>query len=187
VFGIHEEFVAGYAKGTSNAPLGRYTRQPTSTRSDVDKDDEYRDFFSYTDKLMERRKSVTTTYLTVNTAITTAMAFLLRDAQLSRLPERLSILFLLLFGIVASALWFTLIRQHSTLIGWWYAKLRVLESNLDNSSRLINKEYDELYSKERSNNRLGLTRYEISLSVLFGVIYIVFALGVLLGPKLGLA
>jgi hypothetical protein len=148
--------------------------------------DEYKLFFDHVNGLMERRTSVTTTYLSVNAAIIAALAFLFKDGQLSSLQEKTSALLLIFAGFVASILWSVLIRQHSILVGWWYEQLRGLESAMPESTKLITEEYNNLYFDTRGKAKVGLTQYELGLALLFAVTYVLFSLGILMGPSLGL-
>lgn len=141
---------------------------------------EYELFLAQINSLMDRRQTVTTTYLSVTTAIIGAVAFLFKDGQLSNWPQQTSVLILLLSGIIACTLWRALITQYSTLLGWWYQQLRILEEVIPNSSQLITKEYQELYLKKHNRAPIGLTRYETQLTWLFTTIYVVFGCAILI-------
>lgn len=142
--------------------------------------DEYELFLSHVYKLAERRQTVTTTYLSVNAALTGAIAFLFKDGQLSGLAPQISVLTLLLSGIVACSLWRIQITYYSKLMGWWYEQLRTLEETLQNSRKLITKEYHDLFIRKQGKGAIGITRYEISLTWLFTIIYLVFGLAILI-------
>jgi hypothetical protein len=143
-------------------------------------DDEYKLFLNHVVGLTERRQTVTTTYLSVNAAITAALAFLFKDGQLSGWVEQVSTMALLAAGIYASSLWRRLIRQYSTLIGWWYEQLRALESSMSEGSKTLTKEYDTLHSEKQGKAAVGLTRYESGLTWLFTILYLSFFIGTLI-------
>jgi hypothetical protein len=145
----------------------------------VQSTEEYKIFLDHVNGLATRRQSVSTTYLSVNTVISAAMAFLFRDGQLSGWIEQVSVLALLVAGFVASSLWRRLIRQYSLLIGWWYEQLRALENTMSAGSKAITKEYDRWYLKEQDKAAIGLTRYETGLTWLFTAMYALFSLGIL--------
>jgi hypothetical protein len=149
--------------------------------------EEYKIFLERADNLANRRQSVTTTYLSVNTAITAAIAFLFRNGYLAGWVEQASALALLIAGLVASSLWRTLIGQYSVLIGWWYEQLRLLEGTMPAGSKLITKEYDRWYVGEPGKATIGLTRYETGLTWLFTAVYVLFGLGILIALVLQLA
>jgi hypothetical protein len=113
--------------------------------------DEYELFLGYVYKLAERRQSATATYLSVNAALTGALAFLFKDGHLSGLTSLISALIFLFSGVVACGLWRRLITHYSTLMGWWYEQLRTLEDIIPSSSKLITKEYQELFVRHGSN------------------------------------
>lgn len=142
---------------------------------------DYELFLGQVNNLNTRRQMVTTTYLSVNAALTGAMAFLFKDGQLSGFVPLISVLTLLFSGIVACSLWRRLIAQHSALLNWWYTQLRLLEQDMPESRKLITKEHQELYQKgKEKKNVVGLTRYEAQLTWLFTLIYSVFGLAILI-------
>ncbi len=143
-------------------------------------DEEYKLFLNHVIGLTERRQSVSTTHLSVNAAITAAIAFLFKGGQLTGWPEQLAALVLLTSGIVASGLWRRLIREYSTLIGWWYEKLRTLEDGMPGSSKLVAKEYEDWYAKERGKRAIGLSDYEAGLAWVFTIIYVLSSVGILI-------
>ena len=147
---------------------------------------EYELFLNHVYKLSERRQTVTTVYLSVNAALTSAIAFLFKDGRLDGSIPEMSALALLFSGIVACSLWRILITHYGKLIGWWYEQLRVLENSLQNSNRLITKEFHELYLIKQGKGPIGITRYETSLTWLFTVIYVVFGLAILITILLSL-
>lgn len=149
--------------------------------------EEYKIFLDHVAGLTNSRQSVTTTYLSVNTAITAALAFLYRDGDLAGLADQVSALALLVAGFVASSLWRTLIGQYSDLIGWWYEQLRLLEGAMPEGSALISKEYDRWYVGEPGNGTVGLTRYESGLTWLFTMVYLLSCLAILITLILQLA
>lgn len=144
------------------------------------KDDEYQLCLDYVKGLIESRKSVSTTYLSVNAAISAAIAFFFKDGQLSDSIDEISALTLLAAGIVASGLWRRLVRQYTTLIGWWYEQLRNLEADMSNFSRPITREHQKWYAKQNGRVAIGITQYEIGLTWVFTTIYVLFSLGIVL-------
>jgi hypothetical protein len=139
-------------------------------------EDEYELFFNHINSLMERRKSVTATYLSVNAAITGALAFLFKDGQLQDWTQQISVLVLLAAGIAACILWRMLIHHYSTTIGWWYRQLRHLESVMSGSSKMITEEYAQL---NKGSLPTRVSTYEVRLVWLFAVVYSLFIVGIL--------
>src|SRR5215203_2885097 len=137
---------------------------------------EYELFLNHVNGLIERRRSVTATYLSVNAAVTAAIAFLFKDGQLQEWTQKVSVVILLIAGIAACTLWRKLIHHYSTTIGWWYGRLRHLEGVISESSKSITREYNEL---NMDSLRTRISTYEIGLIWLFFVVYSVFIVGIL--------
>lgn len=140
---------------------------------------EYELYLEQVNKLTERRQAVSTIYLTVNTAIVGAMALIFGDIQMQEWGRQLSSLALMVAGVAACDLWRRLIRQYSDLLGWWYERLRELEKGDLESTALITKEFEEFYGPKAGKKRFGMTRYEIGLTWLFTITYVVFGLAML--------
>ncbi len=148
-------------------------------KTSVTRTDEYELFLGHVYKLAERRQTTTATYLSVNAALTGVLAFLFKDGHLSGSISLVSALILLFSGVVACGLWRRLITHYSALIDWWYKQLREMEDIIPNSSKLIIKEYKELFIDKKGKGPIGITRYETSLTWLFTIIYLVFGLAIL--------
>ncbi|HYT44745.1 MAG TPA: hypothetical protein VEP90_20625 [Methylomirabilota bacterium] len=148
--------------------------------------DEYELFLNHVYNLAERRQTTTTIYLSVNAALTGAIAFFFKDARLANLDSEISVLVLLFSGVVACSLWRRLISHYSTLMGWWYEQLRVMESRLQNSDKLITKEYQELFLSKKGKGPIGITRYETALTWLFTGIYFIIGFAILVSILLSL-
>lgn len=139
---------------------------------------EYRLALEQANKLAERRQAVTATYLSVNAALTGAIAFIFKDGNLPTITSEVAVLAILISGIVACGLWRKLIMHYSELTGWWYEQIRSLESQLE-GNQLITKEYQMLYFKQTGKKDTRITPYETNLTWLFTGIYLVFGCGLL--------
>jgi hypothetical protein len=140
----------------------------------LDKQDEYRLFLEYVVKMTERRGTITTTYLSVNAAITGTLGLIFKDIQIQLWGQHLAGLALLISGIIACNLWRKLINQYSTLMNWWYEELRLLELSMPSSSQLLTKEFHDLYKITKGKPPTGLTHYENQLTWLFTTLYVIF-------------
>lgn len=85
----------------------------------MQKEAEYTLFLELVHKLGERRQTMTSTYLSVNTAIIGAAAFLFKDGALPGWQQQAAALSLFAAGIVACDLWRRLLLQYKTLLRWW--------------------------------------------------------------------
>ena len=145
------------------------------------RESEYTTFLDLVNHLSERRQTVTATYLSVNAALIGALAFLLQDGALPDWQQRTAVLVLFGAGIVACDLWRRIIKQYNVLLGWWYEQLHSLEEALPDSSRLIKREYEQLYARKAGRRPLGLSRYERRLTWVFTAAYVLFALVIVVG------
>ena len=145
------------------------------------RESEYTTFLDLVNHLSERRQTVTATYLSVNAALIGALAFLLQDGALPDWQQRTAVLVLFGAGIVACDLWRRIIKQYNVLLGWWYEQLHSLEEALPDSSRLIKREYEQLYARKVGRRPLGLSRYERRLTWVFTAAYVLFALVIVVG------
>jgi hypothetical protein len=143
--------------------------------------DEFQLALTHVEKLLDRRQSTTSFYLSVNTGILAVIGLLLKDSLLTGRWLAVSILLLLCAGFIACWVWRSLLYQYEILLDWWYARLRELEASTPDSVRLVTREYDELYvaAKERKpSRRIGMTKRELVLNWIFTGLYIAFAIGV---------
>ena len=140
---------------------------------------EYQLALDQANKLADRRQAITATYLSVNAAITGAVAFLFKDGRLPDVSSEVTVLALLVSGVVACGLWRRIIKHYSAQMGWWFEQIRSMESQLSESSQLFTREYQELYFKQNVGKDSRITPYEINLTWLFTTIYVVFAIAIL--------
>lgn len=144
----------------------------------MEKSFEYQLALEQVDKLVVRRQTASSTFLTVNTAIIGAIAFLARDYGLQGTGAQLAALVLFVAAIGSTHLWRGLIRQHNISLTWWYAQLRKLEEELP-CTKLISREYSDLYDPKtsRAKKQIGmLTPYEVYLTWFFTGVYAVFTI-----------
>jgi hypothetical protein len=144
--------------------------------------DEFKLAFNHTETLLDRRKSLTSFYLSVNTGVITVIGVLLKDANLPQLWLSGSILVLLCAGVSACWIWRSLLHQYEILLDWWYARLREMEAALPDSARLVTQEYQDLYvaAKDRKpTQRIGMTEREVALTWVFTSLYVIFAAGII--------
>jgi hypothetical protein len=145
--------------------------------------EEYSLALAHTEKLLDRRLSITSFYLSVNAAIATVIGLLVKDAQLQQEFLPVAVLFLLVAGLGACWIWRSLIKQYERLLDWWYARLREMESAIPDSAQLVTREYQELYALPKTGKhatRIGMTQRELALNWIFIGLYLVFGAGIIL-------
>ncbi|MGB1275873.1 MAG: RipA family octameric membrane protein [Nannocystaceae bacterium] len=142
--------------------------------------------WEHANRLMSRRQSATTVYLSVNSAILAALAYMLKGGHPLTIGQKVAMVLLMVAGCVACIFWRRLIMRYSALLDWWYAELRDLEQEHRELGGIISREYQVFYTDTkkhadtRKRPRLRLTVQENQLTWLFTGIYIVFST-VLLG------
>jgi hypothetical protein len=137
----------------------------------------------HVEKLLDRRQSITSFYLSVNAAIATVVGLLLKDAQLRQEWLAVAILGLLGAGLGACWIWRSLLHQYERLLDWWYARLREMEEAMPDSAKLITREYQDLYvlaAKTQSKQRLSMTQRELTLNGIIMGVYAAFGAGIIL-------
>jgi hypothetical protein len=142
---------------------------------------ELRFAMTHVEKLLDRRQTTTSFYLTVNTGILAVIGLLLTGSEFTQDWLPLSILLLSGAGLIACWIWRSLLHQYKTLLGWWYARLRELEASMPGSARLVTREYEELYAGTEAwkpSQRIGMTKLELALNWVFTALYVAFALAI---------
>jgi hypothetical protein len=142
--------------------------------------DEYNLALAHVEKLLDRRQSTTSFYLSVNAGISAVIGFLFKDSQMTEIWLG-SVLLLLCAGFIACWIWRSLLHQYEILIGWWYDRLRELEGSMPDSARLMTREYEELYlaaKEQKTTKQIGLTKRELILNWILTGLYTVFAIGI---------
>ncbi len=148
--------------------------------------EQFRLCWDHVNDLMSRRQKVTATYLTVNSAVIGALAYMLKGAHPLTLGQQIAMVLLMVAGMVACGLWRRLVVRYSAFLDWWYGELRELEQAHPELGGIINREYAAFYERgqksaiTQKHPRLYLTSYETRLSWLFTGTYIVFS-AILLG------
>jgi hypothetical protein len=140
--------------------------------------EEYKFLSESTQFLTERRQAASQTYLAINTAIITVLAFLVKDAGLKSWGLVLVCLPLFAVGVLACLVWQRMIENYRSLINWRYEQLMALERDpgLSGSHQLYNKERAE-YLGTSSRRSFGFSGLEKQVPFLVLILYIVFALG----------
>jgi hypothetical protein len=139
--------------------------------------------FDHITKLLNRRQSTTSFYLSVNTGIVAVIALLTKDAQLIGLWLPTSILLLLIAGLIACSIWRSLLHQYAILLDWWYSRARDLEAQTPDSLQLITREYQDLYlgaQGHKPTKRIGMTQRELLLNAIFMGLYTIFGFGIVI-------
>jgi hypothetical protein len=152
----------------------------------MDRFEEYKFFGGWIESLSERRRAISTIYLSVNTGIFTVFAFLVKDAGFRGWSFVLVSLPLFAAGVLASLVWHRIITDYKQVIGWHYEQLRDMETTLEGCSQTFTREWERFYRPEKSRPRYCFSDLEIWLPRSFMGLYAVYAIGIVLATLVGL-
>lgn len=147
--------------------------------------EEYKFFIEHTQRLSERRQVATQTFLAVNTAIFTVLAFLIKDIKFEGWGLVLVSLPLFLVGMLVCLIWRRILEQFKILIKWRYEQLRDMEQATADSHQIFTKEYARFYQPQHAQEHFGFARLEERLPQLFLLLYSVYGVGLLVATIIG--
>lgn len=151
----------------------------------MDKFDEYKFFAQVTHELSERRQAATQTYLTVNTVISAALGFLVKDMSFRGGGLVLVSLPFFLVGVLACTIWHKIITQYKALAGWRYQQLIEMEKAMPQSYQMYLKEQQKFFPSPAAKRHVSFSQLELWLPRLFLGLYIAYGLGLVVAVSLG--
>ncbi len=143
----------------------------------------YKLFVEDTAKFSERRQAVNNTYVSVNSIILTATAFLVKDGQLTGKRQTLVVVLLLVAGLAITDNWIRLIQKYKILVGFRIKHLKLIEATLTDCYQMYEKE-EELYpcdaatKAEIPGEGLNFSDHERLLPKVFMCIYALVLAGI---------
>lgn len=142
--------------------------------------EEYKLLIEDTARFSERRQTVGSLFVAVNTLLLTAIAFLVKDsgaAAYGRLVTLLPIP-LVVAGILVCIWWRQIVVRYKRLVGLRMRELMAIEllPEMQGCQQIYQKEYNELYKRDAQGRkvpagRLNFSDLESRLPVLFIVLY----------------
>ena len=153
------------------------------TKSDpkeFDKFDEYKFFIDDTAKLSERRQGVTSTYITVNSAIIGLITFIISQSALNGLKLTLVSIPAIAAGITVCYFWYGLLMTYKRLLRFRFDQLEKMETGIKDCHQMYIKESKELYGKAKPEKKIEFTKLEARLPLLFGSLYALFLVGLII-------
>lgn len=149
----------------------------------MNKFEEYKLFVEDTARFSERRQTVTSTYVAVNSLLLMATAFLVKDAGLKPVWRGYVSIFLLVTGIVFCLQWERMINKYKRLVAFRIDQLREMEKDpaMAGSHQMYHKE-DMLYPRDAQGKPipgqgLNISDRERWLPWTFIIVYALFLLG----------
>jgi hypothetical protein len=145
----------------------------------MDKFDELKFLHERTQRFSERRQITSQTYLTINTVIFGAIAFLLKDSGLRGWNLILVSLPFFGVGLLACIIWYRILRHLESMIGWHYQQLREIEEKIPDSHLTFNKEWEKFY-RQKGKKRFSFSGLESQLPSLLIGLYTVYGISLVL-------
>ena len=146
----------------------------------MEKFDEYKLLYERTEKYSERRQAASQTYLTINTAIFGAIAFLVKDSGLKggSLLSAVSPLFIV--GILICVIWLSIILNLEKILNWQYKQLRDLEKEMVGDINIFTKENKEFFDPGKGKKKFSFSLLEAWLPGILIALYVVYLIGMLI-------
>jgi hypothetical protein len=152
----------------------------------MDKFEEYKLLNERAQKLSERRQTTTQTYLTINTAIFGAVAFIIKDSGLTSWVLVLATLPLFLVGILACVIWLGIMTKLEGFLDWQYDRLREIEKEIPGSAMLLTRENKEFYEPvEGKKKKFSFTLQEAWLPRLLIILFSLYGAAMILSACFG--
>ena len=151
----------------------------------MDKFEEYKLLNERAQNLSERRQTTTQTYLTINTAIFGAIAFLVKDSGLHSWALVLVVLPLFIVGILACSIWLGIAAKLERFLDWQYDRLREMEEQIPGSSMILSRENKEFYEPTPGHKKFSFTLQEAWLPRLLIVLFGLYAGAMVMSAAFG--
>jgi hypothetical protein len=152
----------------------------------MDKFEEYKLLNERAQKLSERRQTTTQTYLTINTAIFGAVAFLLKDSGLHGWALVLISVPLLCVGVLACSIWLGIANKLENFLDWQYDRLREMELEMPGNAMILTRENKEFYEPvPGGKKKFSFTLQEAWLPKLLMVLFGLYAAAMIVSAGLG--
>ncbi len=149
----------------------------------MNKFEEYKLFVESTDRFSDRRQKISNTYLTVNSIIVGAIAFLVKDAGFSASLLSIVVMLTLIVGIIVCCVWRQIINKYKILVGFRVDELRKIEEHveMEGCHKMYHAE-DKLYSRNENdeiieNKALNISDKEAWLPYVFITSYALGLIG----------
>lgn len=154
--------------------------------SQIDKFQEYKLFIEDTARFSERRQTVTNTYISVNSALIGLIIFLVKDAGLTDWWLVAAMMPLIIAGIVICSFWYRLLESYKKLLDFRFKQLEAMEKApaMKGCHQMYVKEAGRFYRNAPPKQRLGFSRIEMRLPLLFIALYALTAIGLVLATWL---
>ena len=151
----------------------------------MDKFEEYKLLIERAEKLSERRQATSQIYLTVNTAIFGAIAFLVKDSGLHNQLLLWGILPMSVVGILICVIWLNIIIRLERVLSWQYGHLRRMETSMPGSEQIFIKENKDLYGEGKKRRKFSFSLLEGWLPGILIAVYVLCFIGMCIVVRVG--
>jgi len=151
----------------------------------MDKFNEYQFLYGRAEKLSERRQTTSQIYLTINTALFGAVAFMIKDSGMQGWKLAWGILPLFAFGILICIVWLNIILKLEKLLAWQYGKLREMEQQFPPDKQIFTEENRAFFAAGKGRKKFSFSLLEAWLPGILMSVYGVYGIGILIGVLLG--
>ena len=170
--------------------IGHYSekiREKKNERKiDKIKFDEYKLFIDDTARFTDRRQNTSNLYVTVNSLLLTAIAFIVKDAMFKETWTFLLTIPIIVAGIFVSLWWKQLLKKYKLLVRLRFKALREMEEKkeLEGIEGMYHKE-DDLYPRHKDGRvkqgeGLNFSDMESKLPIMFITLYSIALAGILI-------
>jgi hypothetical protein len=142
-------------------PISVHVQTWGISMSTFDEYDEYKFVVKATERLSNRRLSVTQFFFSIDTALLAAIAYVSTNVDTRIWGQVAVTLGLSAFGLLLSVIWYRVVSDYRRLIVWRYDQIMAMEELLDGSYKLFKKEWESFFS---SKSRPELARYIFGIS-----------------------
>jgi hypothetical protein len=81
---------------------------------------------------------------------------------------------LFLVGLFVCFVWYKIITQYKSLIGWRYDQLMEMERAMPDSYQMYVKEWKDFFEPKQGKEKFGFSKLEVYLPKLFAALYIAY-------------
>jgi hypothetical protein len=142
--------------------------------------DEYKFFVEDTNRLSDRRQTVTNTYISINSAIIGLITFLVAQGNLAGIKLGLISFPIIVAGIVVCYFWEKLLLSYRQLLNFRFEKLKEMEGEMDGCHKLYQQETERFFGPGEKSNKLEFTKVELRLPIAFIALYVLGGLFIVL-------
>lgn len=146
--------------------------------------EEYKLLLEDTTHLIERRKTESHLYTTINTILLAAITFLINDSGLENWMVMMATLVVVFGGILISRSWMLMIENYKKLSNLRFQVLWEMEEDMPESVKIFHRE-EALYPRDKEGKQISdkglFADVEKRLPLVFSILYVISGAVIVLG------